>query len=186
MISKHKEPKQRKGRRRKLTIQDAEAIVKLIVKQKCTESDAAITLGIEPNHWFSWKNKANRAGKFSSLLTRTREVKLSGFIDRIESAGDDYEIRLPNGKVINKKGDWRALAWLADKEKRFQPESSALPATVSIQIGLVHDQLKRVIGFANPSATALLPANCDIVADSGYGQLKRHLSKVRMPIRKQA
>lgn len=147
MISDIESHESKPKRRRKLTIQDAEAIIKLIIKQKCTESDAAITLGIEPNHWFSWKNKSNRAGKFASLLTRMREVKLSGFIDRIESAGDDYEIMLPNGKVINKKGDWRALAWLADKEPRFAPATNGRAPVVTVQIGVIHEQLKRVIGF---------------------------------------
>jgi hypothetical protein len=184
MISESQPPATHPKRRRKLTIQDADAIAKLIVKQKCTETDAAITLGINVGQWFSWKSKAKRAEQFASTLTRIREVKLSGFIDRIESAGDDYEIQLPNGKVINKKGDWRALAWLADKEKRFQPESSATPATVSIQIGLVHDQLKRVIGFANESLQPLLPAPVDNVADDDNGQLKSNLNKIKMPVRR--
>jgi hypothetical protein len=132
------------NRRRKLTIQDAEAIAKLIVKQKCTETDAAIALQIPVHQWFSWKNKGKRSGNFATLLTRIRETKLSGLIDRIEAAGNDRDMMLPNGKSIIKAGDWRALAWLADKEARFAPQQVGAPANVTIQIGVVHDQLKRI------------------------------------------
>ena len=187
MIKTAKEPKQRKGRRRKLTIQDAEAIARLVATRKMTESEAAIMLDIPTQQWQVWKCRGKHSANFESIITRTRANMIDGLVSKIEQAGDDQEITLPNGKIINKRGDWRAPAWLLEKTApQFAPAQTAPPATVSIQIGLVHDQLKRVIGFSNPSPAALLPAASDIVADDGQTSLKRHLSKVKMPIRKQA
>ena len=187
MIKTSKEPKQRKGKRRKLTIQDLEAIADCVATMKLTETEACLHLDIPVQQWQCWKSRAKHSARFESIITRTRANSIAGLVSKIQRAGDDQEITLPNGKVINKRGDWRAPAWLLEKTApQFAPAQSAPPATVSIQIGLVHDQLKRVIGFANESGTALLPASSDIVADDDNGQFKRHLNNVKMPIRKQA
>lgn len=172
-------------RARRLVLSDIKAIAKLVATRKMTEKDACITLGIKQSQWAVWKTRNNRSEMFENIIARVRGNQTDHLVSIIERAGDDQEITLPNGKVINKRGDWRAPAWLLEKTApQFAPTQQSAPATVSIQIGLVHDQLKRVIGFTNPSATALLPGASDIVADAISEPLKSNLSKVKMPIRK--
>ena len=187
MISKHKEPKQRQGKRAMFRECDIQAIADLVSTCKMTEREACITLDFKPMQWASWKSKHKRSAIFDNILERTRGNQTKELVSRINSAGTDKEINLPNGKTITKVGDWRANAFILEKTApQFAPAQTSAPATVSIQIGLVHDQLKRVIGFSNPSTIALLPASSDIVVDDGQTGIKTHLNKVKMPIRKQA
>jgi len=186
MIKEPKEPKQRKGKRVMFREHDIQAIADLVANCKMTEREACITLDFKPEQWNSWKSKHKRSAIFDTLLARTRGLQTKELVSRIASAGLDKEINLPNGKTITKTGDWRANAFILEKTSpAFAPATSAPPpATVSIQIGLVHDQLKRVIGFANPSSSALLPVSSDIVTDGVSDKLESNLNKIKMPMRR--
>ena len=137
------------SRRRKLTIQDIEAIAACVATMKLTETEACLHLGIKPKQWVSWKSKHRHGVTFDAIITRTRANSIAGLVGKIQRAGDDQEIILPNGKIINKRGDWHAPAWLLEKTApQFKPDNGQAPAPqVTVQIGIIHDQLKRVIGF---------------------------------------
>lgn len=149
MISRLDEQEFTKFKARKLTKQDAINIARLVATRKLTEIEACLSLDINPKQWSLWKNRHKNLISFDLIIARIKADHLSGLLDKIEKAGDDYEIELPNGKVINKRGDWRALAWIADKDQRFAPAANGQAAQVTIQIGIIHEQLKRVIGFNN-------------------------------------
>ena len=140
-------------RRRKLTIQDVEAIARLVATRKMSESEAAIMLDIKPHQWVCWKSRHKHAATFETIITRTRANMIDGLVSKIEQAGDDQEIILPNGKVINKRGDWRAPAWLLEKTApQFRPDNGTpAPPQVTVQIGIIHEQLKQVIGCEEPA-----------------------------------
>ncbi len=135
-------------RRRKLTIQDVQAIAECVATMKLTESEACLHLDIPPHQWQCWKSRGKHSANFETIITRTRANNIAGLISKIREAGNDYEIELPNGKVITKRGDWRALDSILTKvEPRFSPQVQSAAPQVTIQIGLIHEQLKRVIGF---------------------------------------
>ena len=152
MISDVEQVKSKPKRARRLTIHDAEAIARLVATRKLTESEACLTIGIKPHQWIVWRSRKKNTPLFDTIITRTRADSINGLIDRIERAGDDYEITLPNGKVINKRGDWRALAWITEKiEPRFaDAPAQPNPPAIAIQVNLIHEQLKKVIGVSNP------------------------------------
>jgi|ERR1035437_326702 hypothetical protein len=137
--------------RRRLTIQDVEAIANLVATMKMTESQACLHLAIKPHQWIVWKNRAKRSALFETIIERTRANSIAGLVGKIQRAGDDQEIILPNGKIINKRGDWRAPAWLLEKTApQFKPDNGQAPApAITVQIGIIHEQLKRVIGFTD-------------------------------------
>jgi hypothetical protein len=172
-----KEPKQAG----KFTESEIKELARLVSECKMTESDAAICLGRRPEHWQTWKSRHKRSASFATLIAHTRGKMVDGLISKIKSAGEDQEIVLPNGKVINKRGDWRAPAWLLEKTApQFANQQQSAPAPITIQIGLIHDQLKRVIGFANE------PLELDSVrtADNEPKRLESNLNKLKMPTRK--
>jgi len=139
-----------KPKARRLVLSDIKAIARLVATRKMTESDACITLGIKPSQWQVWKTRNKRSELFETIITRTRGAMVDGLVAKIEQAGDDYKIELPNGKVINKRGDWRAPAWLLEKTApQFAPQQINQTPQVTVQIGIIHEQLKRVIGFSN-------------------------------------
>ncbi len=136
-------------RRRKLTIQDVQAIAECVATLKLTETEACLHLDIPVKQWQCWKNRAKHSANFESIITRTRASNIAGLVNKIKEAGEDYEIQLPNDKVVTKRGDWRANAFVLERvEPRFQQNTNQpAPASITLQIGIIHDQLKKVIGF---------------------------------------
>jgi len=137
------------NRRRKLTMRDMDDVAKLVATRKCTEREACLMLDIPIKQWDCWKSRNKHSARFEDSIARIRGNYLTTLVDRIERAGDDKEIVTDKGKVITRTGDWRAKAWIAEKiDTRFAPQQQNVqPATVTVQIGIIHDQLKRVIGF---------------------------------------
>lgn len=137
-------------RARKLRECDIKAIANLVSTRKMTESDAVIMLGFKPNQWFSWKNKTGRSEKFSTIVARIRALHVDGLVSKIEAAGDDFEMTLPNGKTVTRRGDWRAPAWLLEKTApQFHPQPLVAHNSNTINIGLMHDTLKRIMNDYN-------------------------------------
>ena len=135
-------------RRRKLTIQDLEAIADCVATMKLTETEACLHLDIPVQQWQCWKSRAKHSVKFESLITRTRANHIAGLVGKIKNAGDDFEITLPNGKTVARRGDWRANAFILEKTApQFAPVQQSAVPQVTVQIGIIHEQLKRVIGF---------------------------------------
>jgi hypothetical protein len=99
-----------KPRRRKLTLDDAKAIAKLVARRKLNESEACHVLGILPAQWQVFKCRNKAGAMFESIITRTKGLTINHAMERLEKAGEDQDITLPNGKVITKRGDWRADA----------------------------------------------------------------------------
>jgi len=136
---------------RKIDAATIAGMAKLCAKM-LNESEACRRLGIRPKAWFDWKSRANRTARFAEMLEAFRADRIESLIDRIEKSA--------NGTGGVKYPDWRAaLAILKfTDQKRFgdTPAVAINPMPV-IQISIIHEQLKKVIGFDLP-AKALPPA----------------------------
>lgn len=77
---------------------DAEVIAQMAqaVATMLTESEAARRCGIEPRHWFEWKSRAGRAGKFAALLEEFRANKIAGLLDRVQKSADGVDVKFPD------------------------------------------------------------------------------------------
>jgi hypothetical protein len=93
---------------RKLTSAILEPIAEMIEKQKLTESEACHQLGIKPQQWFVFKCRQKVKPQFESICARIRGSAVLNAMNRIEKAGEDMVIDLPNGKKTIRRGDWRA------------------------------------------------------------------------------
>ena len=150
MISDVNEPGIAPKQRRRLTSQDMNDIAKLVATRKCTETEACLMLDIPIRQWNCWKSRAKQSAKFESIIARIRGNYMAGLVDSIERAGDDKEIQCTCQRQVPiiKSGDWRAKAWIAEKiDTRFAPQQINQAPQVTVQIGIIHEQLKRVIGF---------------------------------------
>lgn len=99
-----------KPKRRKLTGDDISNVAKLVSRRKLNESEACAVLDINYEQWRVFKCRAKHSKAFETIITRTKGFTINHAIERLERAGEDMEITLPNGKVITKRGDWRADA----------------------------------------------------------------------------
>jgi hypothetical protein len=135
--------------RRKIDPGVISAIARLCAKS-LTESEACRQIGIEPRHWFDWKNRASRSEKFAALLEEFRAGRIDSLIARIENAADGVNMKQP---------DWRASAHLlaiADA-KRFS--DSGMRNAVQVNVNA-------------PLACALTEAQMDKILDKVFGQLQ--------------
>jgi hypothetical protein len=134
----------RAPKRRKLDWADIDAIARVVIKNKCTERDACLHLGLNPAQWDSYKSKKRRKEGFDILLAKLKEAKLEGLIDNIDEVGRGIGV---------KQRDWRASAWIAE---RIAPERFALqanhgsvsPTATIVNIQLVAASLDKLLGCA--------------------------------------
>jgi hypothetical protein len=77
---------------------DAEVIAQMAqaVATMLTESEAARRCGIEPRHWFEWKSRAGRAGKFAGLLEQFRGNKIAALLERVQKSADGVDVKFPD------------------------------------------------------------------------------------------
>ena len=77
---------------------DASIVSKMVeaVATMLTESEAARLCGIEPRHWFEWKSRAGRAGKFAAQLEAMRAKKIAGLLDRVQKSADGIGTKFPD------------------------------------------------------------------------------------------
>jgi len=118
----------RKGKRPqrvRITIGDVNAIARLIVTRRLSESEACVHLGINPPSWFNWKSKGRNMVKNAECLTRVRAAHIDALISSIDEMGSP---------AAGSKRDWRAKAWQAERlfNDRFgaqqQPTADTPPA----------------------------------------------------------
>jgi hypothetical protein len=104
-----------------------------LVAGQLSEAEAATRLGINPATWYSFKSRCKREGKFMDARLRYDAERNERLLEGIEKAGEDCEIQVGDKKVITKRGDWRAKAWLlgTSHPKRF----SDAAARVTIETG---------------------------------------------------
>ena len=137
---------------RKIDAATIAGMAKLCAKM-LNESEACRRLGIRPKAWFDWKSRANRTARFAEMLEAFRADRIESLIDRIEKSA--------NGTGGVKYPDWRAaLAILKfTDQKRFgdTPAVAINPMPV-IQISIIHEQLKKVIGFDCDADVKALPS----------------------------
>ena len=96
------EPSSVKPKRRKLTLQDAEAIANLVAESKLTETEACSRLDINRDQWFNFKSRGKRLEEFDRLITRIRGASIAHAMSKIKDAGDGVGMKQP---------DWRAHAF---------------------------------------------------------------------------
>lgn len=99
--------------RRKITTEDAEAIARLIITRRLTETEACLSLGIVPKTWFDWKSRGKHEADNLECLARVRAAWIESKCASIDEMGRPE---------AGKKRDWRAHAWLLE---RFHPDRFA-------------------------------------------------------------
>ena len=127
------------------------AIARLCAKQ-LTESESCHRLGIKPQQWFAWKSRHKRSERFAELLEAYRADRIEHLIERIEKSADGVDVKFPDFRA--------ALALLKfQDQKRFgdSPAVAINPMPV-IQISIIHEQLKKVIGFDCDADVKALPS----------------------------
>ena len=136
---------QPKRRCHKLTKPDIDAISELCSKL-INEQQACEMIGVKWDTFRRWKSRAKNSALFAADIARLREIRISNAIDSIDSRGDGVGLKQP---------DWRAKAFLLQNvydPKRFNPSANQQPnpPAIAIQVNLIHEQLKKVIGVSNP------------------------------------
>ena len=116
--------------------QMAQAVAKML-----TESEAARLCGLEPRHWFEWKSRAGRAGKFTALLEHCRGARIQNLIDRVEKSAAGIDVKFPDFRA--------ALALLKFQDRTRFGDSPAVEINTSqtavvIQAG-GEENLRRMI-----------------------------------------
>jgi hypothetical protein len=113
------------SKRRKITIEDMEAVCRLIVSRRLTETEAAALQGIRQDAWFNYKSLKRNVPRFNDILTRIRASNIDKCLTSIQNAGEDRLV----GEFV-KAGDWRANAWIAERvlaPERFADRKSDAP-----------------------------------------------------------
>ena len=126
------------------------AIARLCAKQ-LTESESCHRLGIKPQQWFAWKSRHKRSEKFAELLEAYRADRIEHLIERIEKSADGVDVKFPDFRAA------LALLKFQDQKRFGDSPAVAMNPLPTIQISIIHEQLKKVIGF-DPPAKALPPA----------------------------
>lgn len=154
----------RKGKARKLCIQDIDPIVRLIVTRRLTETEACLNLGIDPKQWWVFKQRKKIAPEFASILDRVRGASIQACLDSIDEAGDPQAKVTRSGDVIKVPGDWRAKAWIAERVlsgERFSQQVTPTTSTTTNQILMNcggEDGLKKLIESYSQGVKAIDPA----------------------------
>ena len=89
-------------KRRKLTLQDAQAVAALVIDEKQTEREACLNLNINPEQWTVWKCRHKQSAMFEALCTRMRGAEIGHSMRQIKNCGDGVGMKQP---------DWRAHAF---------------------------------------------------------------------------
>ena len=134
----------RKGKARKLNIQDVQGIARLVSESFLTETEACHVLGIQPNRWFIFKQRAKIQAKFESLTTRIKGSQIENCIKRIQDSGD--------GRGGVKQPDWRAKAFILNviDRKRFGTTGDAIDVNrpQNYNITIITDSIRRAYSDA--------------------------------------
>ena len=142
-----------KPRKGKLTETDVEMIAEWMARNKSTETDACLGLGINLNQFRLWKYRKGNQPKFESILTRIRSIRCNSLISTIERAGTQG--------LGNRPPDWRALAWLGEKTIPQLSNTPTSPlAAPNVQITVVTDALKRAYSLPEAITDTLIPQEC--------------------------
>jgi hypothetical protein len=123
---------------------DAEVIAQMAqaVATMLTESEAARRCGIEPRHWFEWKSRAGRAGKFAGLLEEFRANKIAGLLERVQKSADGVDVKFPEFRA--------ALALLKFQDKARFGDSPTVEINATHQTAIVlavggEDRLRKLV-----------------------------------------
>jgi hypothetical protein len=117
--------------------------VAALVSRGLTESEACRQLNIRPKSFFNFKSTRRNDERFAELLEKFRSARIEDLIKDIESSAKG---------VGMKQRDWRAAKFLLEVLDRARFNTDR-PVEVNVnnhpivKIGIIHDQLKRVIGF---------------------------------------
>lgn len=133
-------PLQRRSKRRKITIEDMEAVCKLVVTRRLTETEAASLQGIRQDQWFHFKQRKKIQPQFDQIVTRLRASNIDSCLKTIDEAGDKRIYVNKKGEQVECSGDWRAKAWIAERvlaPERFADRKNDAPqgpAQVSVNV----------------------------------------------------
>lgn len=130
-------------KRRKLTIQDAEAVADLVIGSKCSERESCLILNINYDQWRSWKAKHHRADAFDATCTRMRGSEIQHSMRQIKNCGDGVGMKQP---------DWRAHAFRLGviARDRFGPQSGQQQSGPGVNT-LSDDSMARLLSMLKAS-----------------------------------
>lgn len=130
-------PKQK----RKITVADVDAIAKLMVTRRLTETEACLLLGVNYHTWASWKCKPHNNRLNVEAIARVRAAWIESKCASIDEMGRPE---------AGKKRDWRAHAWLLERfhPDRFaaqptqpQQQSALSPTVINVWLDAARDRL---------------------------------------------
>jgi len=137
--------------RRRIDATAIAGIAKLVAKN-LTESEACRRLGIQPRVWFNFKDRAGRGEKFAALLEAYRAHRIEHLLEQIEKSADGIGVKYPDFRAA------LALLKITDQKRFGETPAVEINPCPTVTINLIHDQLKRVIGFASDADVKALPA----------------------------
>lgn len=133
---KTKKPIVRKLCRRRISIQDVEAICEMVSMQ-LTETEACLNLNINPQVWRDWKRNHKHESTFSDALTRIRGTYIAGNLAQIRKAATGSD---------GVRHDWRAADRLNGILARDRYGNQDASAQVSVSVNVVApDRLKQLV-----------------------------------------
>lgn len=168
--------------RRKITTEDAEAIARLIITRRLTETEACLSLGIVPKTWFDWKSRGKHEADNLECLARVRAAWIESKCASIDEMGRPE---------AGKKRDWRAHAWLLE---RFHPDRFAAqppqqqqqgglsPTVINVWLDAARDRLTQgntvldvePVAAVEDSTAKLLSCGVDTTTYSGVAMPSEH------------
>lgn len=122
-------------------MQDMEAVCALVATRRLTETEAASLQGIGQEQWFNFKDRNKNRPKFDEIVTRIRAANINSCLNSIDEAGDPQQFVNRAGETVERSGDWRAKAWLAERvlsPARFGQQAAKAaepPLTLNINLG---------------------------------------------------
>ena len=160
-------PAQKRTRRRKITVEDMEAICTLVVTRRLTETEAASLQGISQAQWFHFKQLRHNQPRFEQIITRLRASNIDSCLKTIDEAGDKRTYVNKKGEVVECSGDWRAKAWIAERvlapDRFADKRNDNTPAQPIIQVTILNELARQVYGAPTievaPEAKALPQAS---------------------------
>ena len=140
-----------KPKRRKLTMQDAQAVADLVIGSKCTEKEACLNLDINPDQWKCWKSKHQRDATFDTLCARLRGSEIQHSMRQIKNCGD----------VVGMKPDWRAHAFRlgAIAPERFGAQAGTQAPGQAVN-SLTDDSMARLLSMLRSSQAPAAVVDC--------------------------
>ena len=139
-------------KRRKLTLQDAEAVASMVIGHKITEVEACLNLDINPDQWRVFKCRNANGTAFATTCTRMRGSEIIHSMQTIKNCGDGVGMKQP---------DWRAHAFRLGviAPERFGAQAGTQAPGPAIN-SLTDDSMARLLSMLRSSHSPIAVVDC--------------------------